>query len=508
MSPRRVVVATLLSAMAAMVAIPAMAAPRWREVHSPHFLVVTDGSANDGRRVAGQLERVREVFQLAFPGLQVDPAMPIEVLALAHRSDLKAIEPADYLGKGKVQLGGYFQRGEERNYIMIALDTGGELHPYAAIYHEYTHMLAAKDADTMPLWAEEGLAEFYQNTAIEGNRAIVGQPDAENLDLLRSQSLLPLTTLFQVNYTSPYYHEEDQANIFYAESWALTDYLMTLQARQKVQLLRPYLALVGQGVDAVTAGQRAFGDLDKLQQNLEQYVRQLAFSDFEMKLPPDGVQEKTYPADDLPLAAADAVRADFMAHVARFTDATALLQSVLQRDPDNVAARETLGFIAMQQGQFPAALQWYTQAVGLNSQDFLAQYYFAAMTQQNAGADAAAAGRVEASLRTAIKLNAAFAPAYDRLAVAEAQHGGDLADARRQELEAVQLDPSQFAYRLNLALVLINMRSADSLNAAAQVLHNAQPLASTPAEVQECRDALTNVEMMQQQAQPPAPQGH
>src|SRR6185437_2856271 len=163
-------------------------------------------------------------------------------------------------------------------------------------------------------------------------------------------------------------------------------------------------------------------------------------------------------------------------------DATALLQSVLQRDPDNVAARETLGFIAMQQGQFPAALQWYTQAVGLNSQDFLAQYYFAAMTQQNAGADAAAAGRVEASLRTAIKLNAAFAPAYDRLAVAEVQHGGDLADARRQELEAIQLDPSQFVYRLNLALVLINMRSADTLNAAAQVLHNAQPLASTPAE--------------------------
>jgi len=34
--------------------------------------------------------------------------------------------------------------------------------------------------------------------------------------LLRQNKLLPLATLFTVDHTSPYYHEENKGSIFYA----------------------------------------------------------------------------------------------------------------------------------------------------------------------------------------------------------------------------------------------------------------------------------------------------
>ena len=69
------------------------------------------------------------------------------------------------------------------------------------------------------------MAEFYQNTDIDGKDVRLGQPSAGNINLLRNNRLIPLTTLLQIDHSSPYYHEEQKGNIFYAESWALTHYL-------------------------------------------------------------------------------------------------------------------------------------------------------------------------------------------------------------------------------------------------------------------------------------------
>ena len=94
-------------------------------------------------------------------------------------------------------------------------------------------------------------------------------------------------------------------------------------------------------------------------------------------------------------------------------EATAL-DEVLREDPINVQARETMGYLEFREGHLDEALKWYDQAVKLDSQSFLAHYYFAAISMNRGpnGEDG-----VESSLRTSIKLNPSFAPSYDRLAV-------------------------------------------------------------------------------------------
>ena len=109
-------------------------------------------------------------------------------------------------------------RARDKNYILLRLDAQGD-HPYATVYHEYTHFMMRNASSWVPLWMSEGLAEFYQNTDIQEKEVLMGQPSAGDLLYLRQNRLLPLTTLLTVDRTSPYYHEEQKGSIFYAESW-------------------------------------------------------------------------------------------------------------------------------------------------------------------------------------------------------------------------------------------------------------------------------------------------
>jgi hypothetical protein len=88
--------------------------------------------------------------------------------------DFRSLEPAAYLAKGQVKLAGLFLHALDKNYVLLRVDAEGE-HPYEVVYHEYTHLLLAKSADWMPLWMNEGLAEFYQNTDIREKDVALGQ---------------------------------------------------------------------------------------------------------------------------------------------------------------------------------------------------------------------------------------------------------------------------------------------------------------------------------------------
>jgi len=300
----------LLPLLAAAVGAARDKPENWLEVRSPHFTVVTNANEKAGRRIADQFERMRSVFQVMFPHLSIETGSPIIVLAIKDEKDFRALEPQTYLAKGQLKLGGLFLRAPDKNYVLMRLDAEGE-HPYAVVYHEYTHLLLGKSAEWLPLWLNEGLAEFYENTDIHEKDVALGQPSPGNLELSRENRLLPLATLFTVDTSSPYYHEQNKGSIFYAESWALTHYFHVKDHQQKTFRLTAYAELLAKKVDPVTAATRAFGDLKQLQSDLEGYIRQGTFSYFKLSTSTE-LDDTTFKARALTGAQADAVRADFL----------------------------------------------------------------------------------------------------------------------------------------------------------------------------------------------------
>jgi tetratricopeptide (TPR) repeat protein len=371
----------------------------------------------------------------------------------------------------------------------MRLDANEE-HPFATVYHEYTHSMLRK-ANWLPLWLNEGLAEFYANTDIDENGARLGQASVDNLNYLNSNRMLPLATLLAVDRKSPYYHDERKGSVFYAESWLLTHYLIVGDEALGTHRLHDYAQLLVQGQDPVTAAQHAFGDLAELQLLLERYLLQRRFTFFILKEPLT-TQDSSVQVRAVSAPEADAVRADVLTCSDRSADAQALLDSLLHADPNDARANESMGLLAFHQGDYDAAKKWYGEAVRLSSHSYLAHYYYAALALR--AGDKGQDDAIEASLHTAMRLAPEFAPSYDALAMFDATRRRNLDEAETLAARAIELEPDKLSYRVDAADVLAEERK---LASAGETLKAAARLAKTPQEVDEVQRRIERVEHYQ-----------
>jgi predicted Zn-dependent protease len=178
-----------------------------------------------------------------------------------------------------------------------------------------------------------------------------------------------------------------------------------------------------------------------------------------------------------------------LCHAGRETEARALLDTILKEDPSNVQAHETMGLLELRAGHRNEARKWYEEAVKLDSTDYLAYYNFASlgMNEPPGPNDKA----IEDGLRKAIELNPRFAPSFDRLASFFAMRHENLDEAHMMNLWAVQLDPSEVAYRMNSANVLMEMERYDD---AVAVLRVAEKVAKNPEQVAMVQNQIDVVE--------------
>jgi hypothetical protein len=78
---------------------------------------------------------------------------------------------------------------------------------------------------------------MYSHARLDTDRILLGTPANYHLMALRELTLLPIDTLLTVDAESPHYTENNRATAFYAQSWALTHYLlMSDQAAHRPKL--------------------------------------------------------------------------------------------------------------------------------------------------------------------------------------------------------------------------------------------------------------------------------
>jgi tetratricopeptide (TPR) repeat protein len=256
--------------------------------------------------------------------------------------------------------------------------------------------------------------------------------------------------------------------------------------------MHDYAARMAQGEDAVSAAREVFGDLDKLQQGLSDYVLQRKFMYFMMPamLAAKDAMPEVRP---VPTAEADAVRADVLIYTNRAWDAKVMAEAALREDPDNALAHEAMGYLSFREGDIAGAKAWYREALGLNQHSYLAHYYYAMMAMRSGAKEEDEA--VEASLRASIALNAEFAPAYDALAMFYAARHERLEEAHTLNVKAVELEGNRLSYRLNCAEVLLEQRQVAE---ALDVLEDAIRLAKTPADIALVAGRIARVERYQE----------
>jgi len=389
----------------------------WVSVRTKNFFMLGNASEKDIRKVGLRLEQFREVFTKLFPKLKFNTPVPTTVIVFKSDSSYAPFKP-------HANTAGYFQPGSDVNYITLTTEVRGEQDPFNVIFHEYTHLLVENSFENAPVWFNEGLAEYYSTFSITDDQKIrLGSPIGNHVLLLRESKMLPLRTLFEVDYKSPHYNESKKSSIFYAQSWALVHYLIIGKAG-RVEQLGKFMELLRTKVPMEQAFQQAFETpFEAMEKDLRDYVRKDRYNvidgHFERKLELDTTTEAT----PLTEAEAQAYLGDLLLHSSR-KDAYTYLEKALKLDPNLTMAHASLGMAYFREGKVKEAHESLERAVAANSQNYLAHYYYAFTLSRAIPEGGPTAGslstevvaKVREHLQKAIALRPDFPESYNLLA--------------------------------------------------------------------------------------------
>jgi Tfp pilus assembly protein PilF len=438
--------------------LPCAAADKeWAEVRSQHFRVITDGSEKDARRVAREFEQIRFAMSSVYPKLRLDSGAPLLVMCPRDESSMKVLAPQFWKRKG-FKPAGFFQHGWDKEYAVVRLD---ELRPesYEVVYHEYVHSVMHLNLRWLPVWLDEGLADFHANTRFEKTKIYVGAP-SWRLRVLRSRPPIPLSTLLAVTPSSPYYHDEDKADIFYAQSWLLTHYLFFGPGMESGKKLLRFITLLDD-TEQMKAFQQVFGDPKAVEKGLEAYGRTFSMAGGTLNTPAS-TDEKEFKSRRMSAAETEAELGSYHLWSRDRELARPLIEQALKDDPNLGLAHEDMAFLNFAEGKDTDAVGEFTQAVALDPKLYLSLFSRTMMLPAARSDVPADQAEFERALLKVLDQDAQFAPALVQLARLYVRQG-NLERGYGMARRAEQLEPARAGYHLLSGRILQLMgRGADA----------------------------------------------
>src|SRR5688572_14297099 len=256
--------------------VAAQTRDNWRSVRTNNLFVIGNADPERLRQVAAWLEFFHSAFARLVSRNVIDASVPTTVIVFRDEASFVPFKPL-YQGR-PANVAGFFQPGDDVNYIALSLDPS-ERDPFSTAFHEYVHLHLKDNVPGVPLWLNEGLAEFYGSMQFSGGEALLGAPLAHYIQLLRGHEMLPLTTLFSTGSNSPHYNEQDKSGIFYGQSWALVHYLMLGGGAGRQDQFKRFLQQVGRGDAPAKALEDSFGmSIAVVENELKAYIRRGDFS--------------------------------------------------------------------------------------------------------------------------------------------------------------------------------------------------------------------------------------
>ena len=269
----RLLVRVALAAILAVSGTQGQAA--WYEAKSIHFVIYANENPNDLKLYAQSLERfdsaARQLMRLPDPELTDAGLVNIFVLpSLGAVSKLA----------GSSDVAGFYTSRADGSYAFVpsSRDVSSD---YASVifFHEYTHHLQLQTAEyPVPGWVAEGFADYMSTADINRDGSITFGKQAPGREWdPGQQSMLPLSQLVGETYS---HLGEQKIGYFYARGWLLTNYLLGEPKRQNQ--LNIYLSSIAKGAKPIDAATSAFGDINKLESDLERYANSNALHGFKV----------------------------------------------------------------------------------------------------------------------------------------------------------------------------------------------------------------------------------
>ena len=455
---------------------PAAAQTRdtWRSVRTNNLLVIGNADPEKLRQVAVWLEFFHSAFGRLVSRNVLDASVPTTVVVFRDDASFIPFKPL-YQGRPG-NIAGFFQPGNDVNYIAMSLDPRLK-DPYSVAFHEYVHLHMQDNVPRAPIWLNEGLAEFYGHLQFSGGEALLGVP-LPYLNLLRNEELLPLTTLLSIDIRSPHYNEQDKSGIFYGESWALVHYLMLGGPGRQDQFKR-FLQQVSRGEDAAKSLADSFGmTLDTIEKELRAYVSRGDLPTLRMaSSDPQSYAYTAIQRQSLSEGETNYYLGDLLLHIGRQDEAERYFKQAIALEPALSPAYAALSQLSLRQNRYAEAKKYLERAT-TSPQSYLVHYQYAWLLSREKLSTAEHAGQyspetaavMREQLSRAIKLSPDFAPAYYLFALVNVVQDERLDEALEMAQKAHRLDPAKASYSLMLADIYARRSDAAAARELAEPL--------------------------------------
>ena len=424
----------------------------WFSVRSEHLLVIGNVSEKELRQVAAELERFRQVVSQGFAHPSGGYSVPTTVIVFRDDASYGPF-------KTNQNNAGYFQPGQDVNYITLSAEARSDQDPFNITFHEYTHLLINNTFGNPPPWFNEGLAELYSTLSITGEqRVVLGRPIARHLRSLHENGILPLRMLFQVDSKSPYYNDSQKQSVFYAESWVLLHYLMLNNRGERANQVTRFLELLNGKESLDEAFQKAFGiTIENMDNDLRSYISQDRYRFVETTIPRKLDPQPQMTATLISEAEVQAYLGDLLVHSNR-SEAEIYLQRALTLDPNLMPAIEALGILRYRQRRMSEAITILGRAVEAGSSNALVYYYYASALSRprendltlSLGYAPEIAAKARVALKKAIELRQDFPESYNLLAYVNLVTGTEIDETIELLKAALRRAPGRidFVYML------------------------------------------------------------
>ena len=329
----------------------------WQGQATSHFAIYTSAQEDRSSDILGRLEGARVFFEKS--GLANPAATPhLSILAIGSNKDYDVyrLNPAAYA---------FYQRTREGDFVVMR-DLAPE-HVSVAV-HEYTHFVVEHAGLKLPIWLNEGLADFYSTVEARGNQVVIGAAPSGREDTLSRNRWMDWNSLVAVDHDSPYYRQNDKMLLFYAQSWAMV-HMLALDAEYEAGFEK-FLNTVSNGASTDGAMLAVYHkSLEQIGQDLQGYLgsKRMNVRCLNMDVRPGSLA--TEQVGDAGKRVEFALAEIMATNPQMAQDANSKLNALAAKYGDDPRAEEVLGFQAMQSGLQKDAQDHFARAVQRHSQN-------------------------------------------------------------------------------------------------------------------------------------------
>ena len=328
-----------------------LSADKWFELTIPPYQIFSNCKKEQIRNFGRGLEQFFAVIDRSWPGSPAtkrrEETRRLYIFDRQNQFQSMLELSPDYAGRETVR--GLFLRNEQS--IVLLVDASGSAYPLRILQHELVHDLLGDRTNKVPLWFNEGLAEYFGSFVSHDKEVEIGRPIPSHMDLLQQAQWLDIRELLTVNDQSPIYNEGSKAGVFYAESWALVHYLLLGRPGQDANWRR-YVESLDQGDDPQIAFEDAFA-LDERGLNQE-LIRYVSRDNWPSERVPMGELKLAKAHEPVPLTPATALCriGDLVRRMddgdGNIAEARPWYEAALQRSPGSAEARSALADLERQ----------------------------------------------------------------------------------------------------------------------------------------------------------------